>query len=107
MPLRGEPKVYIKTADSGTKRAHASCPDRGTPICAAAISDPPTYPLRVGAIKQRVEPLPEATDLVQLSTPLVDGPQWGRKAGPTMRSALSSGPLVTKFAPQKLHTDAI
>lgn len=53
--LRGEPKIYVKTADSGTKRAHAFCPDCGTPIYAAAINDPPSYSLRVGAIKQRAQ----------------------------------------------------
>jgi hypothetical protein len=49
----GQPKIYIKTADSGTRRAHAFCPDCGTPIYASAVSDPPTYSLRIGAIKQR------------------------------------------------------
>jgi hypothetical protein len=53
--LRGEPKIYIKTAQSGAKRAHAFCGNCGTPIYAAAIRDPQTYSLRVGAIKQRVE----------------------------------------------------
>jgi hypothetical protein len=48
----GKPKIYIKTADSGTRRAHAFCPDCGTPIYASAVSDPPTYSLRIGAIKQ-------------------------------------------------------
>ena len=51
----GQPKIYIKTADSGTKRAHAFCPDCGTPIYSSAITDPPTYSLRVGGIKQRAE----------------------------------------------------
>jgi hypothetical protein len=51
----GQPKIYIKTADSGTKRAHAFCPACGTPIYSAAITDPPTYSLRVGGIKQRAE----------------------------------------------------
>jgi hypothetical protein len=51
----GEPKIYIKTAESGTKRAHAFCPDCGTPIYAAAIKDTPTYSLRIGTIKQRAE----------------------------------------------------
>ena len=50
---RGQPKIYIKTADSGTKRAHAFCPDCGTPIYSAAVSDPPTYSLRVGVIQER------------------------------------------------------
>lgn len=53
--LRGEPKIYIKTADSGTKRAHAFCPDCGSPIYASAINDPPTYSLRVGCLQQRAE----------------------------------------------------
>jgi hypothetical protein len=53
--LRGEPKIYIKTAESGSKRAHAFCPDCGTPIYASAISNPPSYSLRVGSIQQRKE----------------------------------------------------
>jgi hypothetical protein len=53
--LSGAPKIYIKTADSGTKREHAFCPDCGTPIYAAAISNTPTYSLRVGTIKQRAQ----------------------------------------------------
>jgi hypothetical protein len=53
--MRGEPKIYIKTADSGTKRAHAFCPECGTPIYASAVSNPPSYSLRVGTIKQRAE----------------------------------------------------
>src|SRR6266849_5222734 len=51
----GTPKLYIKTAESGTKRAHAFCPECGTPIYSAAISDPPTYSLRVGCIQPRAE----------------------------------------------------
>ena len=51
----GQPKIYIKTAESGSKRAHAFCPDCGTPIYASAISNPPTYSLRIGALDQRAE----------------------------------------------------
>jgi hypothetical protein len=51
--LKGEPKIYIKTADSGAKRAHAFCPDCGTPIYAAAPENPPHYSLRLGVISQR------------------------------------------------------
>ncbi len=51
----GPPTVYIKTADSGAKRAHAFCPRCGSPIYAAAPENPPTYGLRVGALKQRAE----------------------------------------------------
>jgi hypothetical protein len=53
MLIRGEPKIYIKTADSGNKRKHAFCPNCGTPIYAAAITETPSYSLRIGTIKQR------------------------------------------------------
>lgn len=51
--IRGEPKKYVKTADSGTKRVHAFCPECGGPVYASAFENPQTYSLRVGALKQR------------------------------------------------------
>ena len=51
--LGGQPKVYIKTAESGNKRAHAFCPNCGAPVYASALSNTPTYSLRVGALDQR------------------------------------------------------
>ena len=52
----GSPKIYLKTADSGNKRAHAFCPDCGTPIYAAAPGpNPQSVGLRVGALDQRAE----------------------------------------------------
>ncbi len=54
--LSGQPMVYLKTADSGTKRRHSFCPNCGTPICATADTDnPPGYSLRVGCLKQRAQ----------------------------------------------------
>ena len=53
--LTGQPKIYVKTAESGNKRAHGFCPECGTPIYATAITDPQTYGLRVGAIRQRAQ----------------------------------------------------
>jgi hypothetical protein len=50
---RGTPKIYIKTADSGNKRAHAFCGDCGAPIYAAAPANTASYSLRLGALKQR------------------------------------------------------
>src|SRR5882672_12352674 len=38
----GTPKIYLKTAESGSKRAHAFCPECGTPIYAAAPGADPT-----------------------------------------------------------------
>ena len=53
--LRGTPRIYIKTADSGNKRAHAFCADCGGPIYAAAPANTTSYSLRVGALKQRAQ----------------------------------------------------
>ncbi|HXC27165.1 MAG TPA: GFA family protein [Stellaceae bacterium] len=50
----GTPKTYLKTAESGNKRAHGFCPECGTPIYATSPEpNPPSYGLRVGGIDQR------------------------------------------------------
>jgi hypothetical protein len=54
--LSGKPKLYVKTAESGTKRAHGFCPDCGTPIYSTAnVADPDSYGLRVGTIRERAQ----------------------------------------------------
>jgi len=55
--LSGEPTVYIKTADSGRKRAHSFCPKCGTPLFASPPGENPEqhYGLRVGSIQQRTQ----------------------------------------------------
>ena len=58
--LSGQPKIYIKTAESGAKRAQAFCPDCGSPIYATSATDPKIYGLRVGTIKQRGQLRPKA-----------------------------------------------
>ena len=52
----GTPKTYIKTAESGNKRAHGFCPECGTPIYSTAPgANPASYGLRVGALDRRAE----------------------------------------------------
>src|SRR3979490_1085901 len=51
--LSGEPKAYIKTADSGTKRVHPLRRNCGTPVYASAITTPTSCSLRVGGLDQR------------------------------------------------------
>lgn len=51
--LKGEPKIYIKTAESGGKRAQAFCPECGSPIYATAATDPQVFNIRVGTVRQR------------------------------------------------------
>ncbi len=49
----GKLEVYIKTAQSGARRAHAFCPVCGTPVHASDPHEPKTYSLRVGCLDQR------------------------------------------------------
>ena len=58
--LTGQPKVYIKTAESGNKRAQAFCPECGTPLYATTATNPQIYALRVGSIRQRAELKPKS-----------------------------------------------
>ena len=59
--LTGQPKLYVKTAESGRKRAHGFCPECGTPIYATAnVSDPESYGLRVGTIRERAQLPPKS-----------------------------------------------
>jgi hypothetical protein len=51
----GKPKTYIKTAESGTKRVQAFCPECGTPIYSTNVGEPQVYGLRIGTIRQRGE----------------------------------------------------
>src|SRR3954468_1756139 len=54
--ITGQPKIYIKTAASGAKRAHAFCPDCGTPVyTTVAEGTPQFYSLRIGGLRQRAE----------------------------------------------------
>ena len=52
--LSGELKIYVKTAESGSKRPQSFCPECGTPIYATSNdAEPKTFGLRVGTISQR------------------------------------------------------
>ena len=52
--LSGEPKIYVKTAESGNKRAQGFCGECGTALFATSVGEgPKIYGLRLGAIKQR------------------------------------------------------
>jgi len=58
--LAGEPTLYVKTADSGTRRQHAFCPRCGSPIYATGLGDDPKpYSLRFGTLRQREHFKPE------------------------------------------------
>ena len=56
----GQPKIYVKTAESGAKRAQAFCPECGTAIYAAAVTDPQVFNIRIGTARQRAELRPKS-----------------------------------------------
>ncbi len=59
--LSGEPKVYVKTAESGNRRAQTFCAECGSPIYAAdADGVPSVYNIRLGTARQRGELVPKS-----------------------------------------------
>jgi len=52
---RGEPRIYYKTADSGSRRGHAFCGDCGSPVFRLPTDNNPNYSLRIGGLDQRAE----------------------------------------------------
>ena len=53
--LSGEPRIYMKTAESGNKRAQGVCADCGTPLFSTTAANREIYVLRVGSIRQRTD----------------------------------------------------
>ena len=58
--LRGEPKRYIKVAQSGNRRVQAFCPECGTPLFATAPENPTSVIVRLGCVTQRAQLRPAA-----------------------------------------------
>jgi hypothetical protein len=67
----GTPKTYIKTAENGNKRAHAFCPNCGTPIYSTDLHEPRAYGIRVGTLKQRGELRPKQQIWCRSALPLL------------------------------------
>ena len=58
--LSGDPKIYVKTGDSGAKRAQAFCPECGSAIYATAVGEgPKVYNIRLGTARQRAKLTPK------------------------------------------------
>ena len=59
--LTGKPKIYVKTAEDGARRAQSFCPNCGTPIYAAPEGEGSSFfGIRVGVIKQRSQLEPKS-----------------------------------------------
>ena len=53
--LRGEPKRYLKVAQSGNRRVQAFCPECGTPLFATAPENATSVIIRLGCVTQRAQ----------------------------------------------------
>lgn len=71
--LRGAPKLYVKTAESGNRRAQAFCADCGTRLYAAAENDPQLFNLRIGTVRQRALLVPKVQLWCRSALPWVMG----------------------------------
>jgi hypothetical protein len=58
--LSGQPKIYVKQADSGNRLAQTFCGECGSPIYGSHLGDDPKfYGIRVGTLRQRHELAPK------------------------------------------------
>ncbi len=51
--LKGAPRTYVKTAESGNRRVQAFCGDCGSPFYSADAVDAKIYNLRIGTLAER------------------------------------------------------
>ena len=56
---KGEPHRYVKVADSGNPRTQAFCANCGSPLYSADVENPKAFMLRLGALDQRTEIVPQ------------------------------------------------
>jgi hypothetical protein len=49
----GEPKIYVKVAESGSQRAQAFCPECGSPLFTYGVENTTAVGLRVGVLDER------------------------------------------------------
>ena len=65
--VHGQPKTYVKVAESGNRRAQSFCPECGTPLFAMAPENPTVVIIRLGCVRQRAQ-LKPAVQLWQRSS---------------------------------------
>ncbi len=71
--LRGEPKRYVKVAQSGNRRVQAFCPDCGTPLFATALEGATHVNIRTGCVKQRASLVPQSAVWQRSTLPWIGG----------------------------------
>src|SRR5262252_656373 len=53
--IKGQPRSYIKVAESGNRRAQLFCPECGTPLLAMAPENATSVFIRLGCVTQRAQ----------------------------------------------------
>jgi hypothetical protein len=72
--LSGEPRTYVKTAESGNQRAQVFCPTCGSPLYATSVGPgPKVLGLRVGTIRQRGSLVPRKQYWARSALPWLEG----------------------------------
>jgi hypothetical protein len=81
--VRGAPNVYVKTAESGNRRAQGFCGDCGSPIYSADAQGPKAYMLRLGIVAERAALPPRRQIWCEAALPwardLLDLPKTGKQ----------------------------
>jgi len=67
--LNGSPNIYIKTAQSGNRRAQAFCGECGTPLYATSADNPTLYGVRLGCVEERAQLAPSKQVWTRSSMP--------------------------------------
>ncbi len=73
--MTGQPAVYVKTAESGNRRANTFCPKCGSPLYSTTPGAGPhdSYMLRVGILRQRDQLEPKRQIWFRSARPWVTG----------------------------------
>ena len=74
--LKGSPRIYVKTAESGNRRIQAFCGDCGSPFYSADAVGPKIYNLRIGVMAERAALPPQREIWCESALP------WTRDALP-------------------------
>ncbi len=67
--LSGTPKLYVKVAESGNRRAQAFCGDCGTHLYATSADGPGNYSIRLGCVDERAQLAPKSQVWAQSAMP--------------------------------------
>lgn len=74
--VSGEPSIYVKIGDAGSRRAQAFCPNCGSPLYTYDADLPRIYGLRVRCARRAPSTGPAPAEVVSLRTAL-DGKPGG------------------------------